>query len=699
MAEFEVKGPDGRTFRLVGDSAPTERELEDMYAQLQTTNARSEGFDVNEGIGPMEAFKIGMGRGFNTVGRGLGLVEKEDPLVKASFQALEERQPAATGFGGIVGEGAPFAALGPAVGAVRGLGARALTAAGVGGIEGGVIAGGKGGSFNEILSGAGLGSVLGGGFEAVAPVLNRIGSEIVSRATGKAPRGALFDSAGNPTIELSIALQKEGMSLNDLADETVFAMQAASRGASPEEVARMGRFKELGIPATRGNITQNFGQQATEERLSNTASLVASEPIRALQLRQSEAFQQGVNDMVNAMGVTEETGAMVKKALSSVEAGLKSEKNELYRRMAEESPEIMSIPVVPTFIKQALPDSTQMRRLARIPGNTVDALNDLLVEFGIERTPQLVKSFQDSGGEIIPLTLGNMEEFRAALNQLGGSPNAQSAGERAMSGIVGRLKGALDEEAAALEKGLMDANVTNGSFLEPLREARGIVQRLKTEFSPQSVAGRLTDVKQDGVTPVIEASKVYDSIMGRSQPIEFLERTVKTLNDAGQNGQKAIAALQAETIMRALDDALKAPSRKTSGIQTVGYPQFVKALNSVGEDKLAVLFADNPRLLARVQMFKATAQDIMPDARATPKGSAPVILDVVNRLGRAPGIAPFVDGMKFIVNAGSDDRAVRKAMDSRPDVKRVLTHISNDYPALAAAMGIPVASVLAEEEK
>jgi hypothetical protein len=696
MPQYEVRTPEGRTFRVTGDSPPTQEELEQINAQLSATATSAAGADPNQGIGALDSMKISAGRGLATIGRGLGLMEPEDPLTKAHYERLAGDRPVSTGVGQLAGEAGPFLPFGMGVGAIRATGPRILAATAVGAAEGGTIASGRGQGFNEILDNAGLGGAVAGGLEAAFPVISRLGAEVVSRATGKAPTGALLDRRGNPTPELSAALQKLNMSFGDLAQESVFILKNSPPGVDPQAALRAARFRELGIPASRGNITQDFAQQAQEERLVNTI-LEASQPMRALQLEQSQKFEQGINDLVASLGVTDETGALVKSALSGLEAGIKSDKNELYRRMAEESPQVMNIPIIPNQIKGALPDVAQLRRVSRIPGNTVEALQDLLVEFGIDNTPEAVEAFTKSGGKVIPLTLGNMEEFRAALNQLGGSPSAQSAGERAMAGIVGRLKGALDEEAEVLEKSLLDANVANSSVLEPLREARSLVVRLKTEFSPQSIVGRLTDVKQDGITPMVEASRVYDSVLGRNQPIEYLERTIKALNEAGPQGRRAVEALQAETVLRALDDALKAPSRKTSGIQTIGYSQFVKSLDALGEDKLNLLFPSGAPLRNKLEMFRGAANDLTPDARATPRGSAPVIMDVLNRMGRSPGIAAFVDTMKFVVNAGADDRAVRRAMNARPEVKRVITHIKNDYPSLASALGIAALSV--EEEK
>jgi len=141
-------------------------------------------------------------------------------------------------------------------------------------------------------------------------------------------------------------------------------------------------------------------------------------------------------------------------------------------------------------------------------------------------------------------------------------------------------------------------------------------------------------------------------------------------------------------VLNALNDALKATSRKTSGIETVGGNQFAKSLSKLGDDKLNVLFASNKKALDELKGLSQTAKDITPTAAATPKGSAPVILDALNRAGSLPGLAVFRDAVRFVVNAGADDRAVKKALKAKPQFKRVITQLEKDMPALAASIGI-----------
>jgi len=141
-------------------------------------------------------------------------------------------------------------------------------------------------------------------------------------------------------------------------------------------------------------------------------------------------------------------------------------------------------------------------------------------------------------------------------------------------------------------------------------------------------------------------------------------------------------------VLHALEASLKSTSRKVNGVETVGGDQFAKALNTIGDDKLKEIFKGNEKMLSRLQNLKQTALDMSPAAAATPKGSAPVILDILNRAGSLPALAAFRDAVNFVVKAGSDERAVRRAMNAKPAYKQVITTFERDFPAIASALGV-----------
>jgi hypothetical protein len=94
--------------------------------------------------------------------------------------------------------------------------------------------------------------------------------------------------------------------------------------------------------------------------------------------------------------------------------------------------------------------------------------------------------------------------------------------------------------------------------------------------------------------------------------------------------------------------------------------------------------------------MKQTALDITPTAGAVPRGSAPVILDIINRAGRLPGLAMVRDIASFAINAGADDRAVARALKSNPALESTLRGLRRDFPTIAERLGI--LTILSGEE-
>lgn len=658
---------------------------------------------INNDMSGFQKFLVGAGRGMTTVARGLGLAEPEDPLTKKAFER-PSNDTLATHAGELIGESAPFLAAAPLAGAGLATSAgkviipAAKTLAGkivgstiLGAAQGGTLANGKGGDAVETLAAAGVGGAVAGGIEAIIPVLGKLGRAVFSRL-GREPKGPLLTPEGTPTPELQKALKDTGTSFDDLT-KNAFAL-VNKQGVDPNQAVRAARFADQGIPATAGDITQDFSKQATEQRLLQQAGNEASDPLRQMKLNQSETFKSKVNELVDSLGVPSDVGDSVKAALEGRKKLLQSQKNTLYKQVANTAPDVANIPLFTDTLSASMPDKQQLRRLSRLAGSQIDAVNDLMVEFGINKSDDAVKAFAKSGGEITPLNIGNLEDFRSAINQI---ERADSTG--AAKVVTGPLKSALDEEADIVSKSIGDK--ATGNVLDTLKQARQTVRTIKTEFSPESITGRLIGVKRDGVTPVIESSKVIKELLKNGDSgIETLQRTMQSLRSSGASGQKAISDLQASTVLHALDASLRSTSRKVNGIETVGGDQFAKALNNLGDDKLQEIFKGNEKMLSRLMNLKQTALDMSPAAAATPKGSAPVILDILNRAGSLPGLAAFRDAVNYIVKAGSDERAVRRAMNAKPAYKQVISTFERDFPAIASAIGVSaIVPKITEDQK
>jgi hypothetical protein len=131
----------------------------------------------------------------------------------------------------------------------------------------------------------------------------------------------------------------------------------------------------------------------------------------------------------------------------------------------------------------------------------------------------------------------------------------------------------------------------------------------------------------------------------------------------------------------------------------VGGLNFAKELSKFGDKKLDLLFRGSPKALARLRNLKQTALDISPAATSTPKGSAPVILDILNRTGQLPGLAAMRDMVNLIVKAGADERAVRKAMNAKPAFKKAAEALRSDFPALASTLGVAAVASVGQDKQ
>jgi len=648
---------------------------------------------INADMSSLDKFLVGAGRGLTNVARGVGLAEPEDAITREAFTQLADDNLAAQA-GEIIGEAAPFLALAPLTGsglavsaggralipAATGAASRIGGAIGLGTLEGGILTKGRGGNADETILGAGAGGAIAGTIEAVLPVLGRLGRKVFQRL-GRTPKGPLLTANGQPTAELQKALKDTGTSFDDLSNEA-FAL-VNKEGVDPSQAARAARFKSQGIPATAGDISQDFGQQATEQRILSQAGTTAGEPLRQAKLHQSEAFKTQVNDLVDSLGVPDEAGDTLKAALSGRKKLLKAEKNKLYKEVFDANPDIKAVPIQTNDIADAMPGIDDLDDLSITAPESVEKVRLALARFGIDGSEEGLELLEKKGLTAQPLTAGNFERFRKTINSI---ERADQTG--AAKVMTGPIKSALDKEGDIIADAIEASGIDGGQFIDALKEARGIVRQVKTEFSPQAITGRLIDVKRDGVTPVIEASKAVNELLKPGAPIENLQRTLSSLNKSGANGKKAIKDIQASVVLNALNDALKAPSRKTAGIETIGGIPFAKSLSKFGDDKLELLFKGNKKSLNRLMNLKQTALDITPTAGATPKGSAPVILDIMRRAGSMPGLAAIRDAIEFVVNAGADERAVRKAMDAKPIFKKALRTLSSDFPAIASVIGV-----------
>lgn len=662
----------------------------DLKAQHEQT--RREVFaDMASEIGPIRSFLIGAGKGFTTVGRGLGLIEQPTEAELAGERALKALRPYSYGAGEITGEAAPFVPLTVGTGGM-GWAARAGITGGAGALEGGVISRGQ---DRKVAESAMAGFGIGAGTEILLPVIGRAGSKLFSKVMKRAPRGALLDAVGKPTGELLDALDAAGMTFDDLVGDAQKIVTEAMPGARSEQVVRQALAAGEEIPLTRGELTRNFAQQFREQRLLESAYSEAAEPFRQFKLRQSEAVKSRLTDMLQGSPNAEETGELIKDALVGRRKLLRTEKNALYSQVSEQTRDLGGIPIFTDDMRAILPDIGEWEDLAITAPQAMESLNRILTKYGIlEPTEDILRQ----GFEATPLTVENFERFRKTLNRIARG-DTTDASKIAINPILDALDNEIDEMVNMTSLGV-GTQAMPESVLTALKEARQRVRQIKTEFSPQAFVGKLVDIKKDGVTDIIEASKVYDKLSARSIPVENIRKLMTSLRKSGKQGQQAIGSLQTSTILDLISAGFGTESRKISGVKIFNPIAFRKRMKMLGEDKLKAIFNGNPEALKRINNIEKIAKDLIPENIAVPKGSSSSLLDLTSRLlaTKVPGGHMALSILKGAVEPISSASTIRKATRNvTPEVIRMRGLLEQQFPGIASALGI--ATILGEENE
>jgi len=670
------------------------RRIDESIGRVETSNAP---FDknayyrqLNKDMSPFWRFATGFDRGVTRLGQ--GLMGKEEPdSVRAASRDLTQNY--ASGMAGdILGKTAPLlplAAVGtPGVVAGRALPAATTTlgrigaAAAAGAVEGGLIAQSEG---QNVGRGASAGGAIAATAEAVIPVLGRLAGQFYRRATGRTPRGGLITPSGNPTEELSRALDQAGVRFDDLKDEALDFIARQEPGASPEQVARAARFRNQGIDATHGQVTQDFTQQAKEARLAEMISDSTAEPLRERLATVSNQFTDAVEGFAGSMGSSRLAGESVKEAISTAKVLARKKKNELYQQAARLAEQVGGVPLPVDDIASAIPKDFS-RRARLLPSGEVKAFNELMVEFGIDQSDEAVEAFTKSGGKITPLSIENAEEFRQALRNFNTGTGDSARRWQSLTGdVIRSFDETLDATADVIDGG--------SDVGRAFKAARAANREYMVDFSPNDLAGRLSGLRPDGSTPIVEASQVMQQF--RSRPVEQLQRTLATMAKAGDQGKKAVQNMRAAVVLEALEEATKAPSNKYGGKQMANTPMFSKFLDQrFGRDRLELLFKGNEKALKQLEGLMQSGLDLAPPAKAMPKGSAAVNADIWSAFRQkiGPVLYAALTPIRAVGSAGVEKAQVNRALSPLLNPKQ----IANSYPGVAALMGI---QYVAEEDE
>lgn len=686
---------------------PTQQEIarQDAYRQ------------VAEEVGPIQAALIGAGRGFYNVGRGLGLVDPETEGEREAYQSLKTHRPYTTGGGEIIGESAPFIAAGgvggvgakallPRAGTIGSkllaagetLGGRVATGTALGATEGGIVASGRGENVEEgVLTGAAFGGVA----ELLVPVVSRMAKSIYQKVMGVPPTGRLIDEDGIPTPELQAALKAENLTFTDLTENAADIVRKQQPGAKPEQVARLAKFEQADVRATKGDVTQYHDDQGLEARLLQSTGDPLANEFRQYKLNQSRDIDsflsEGLEKGREFGQLTEDTGTLIKDALVGRKRLLKTEKNALYREFARVTENKTDLPIFTDAMADALPDPREIKDLKITAPAAIESFDNLLMSYGIKEPSE---DFLQKGIEPEVLNAENFERFRKSINALERSDQT-GALKVATSPVKQALDRELDDMAEILEEDGFGREIT-----DPIKQARERVKTLKKEFDPKASVGKLVERKGQGTEQVIEASKVYSNqVVSKAVPVENVRRIIGSLKKSGEEGKQAIAALQTTTALDIINSAFSTKSRKIDGIRLFNPIAYKNRLDAIGRPKLKAIFSNDRAMLNRLEHVDELSEYLVKSAEAEPKGSSSTILNTLNKLqitaitSKVPLMGPaFNDFVQNAVQGQQTRREVSQAVSSNPEIRKFAEMLNRSYPGIASSLGISGIAEYKEEE-
>lgn len=710
---MDVRLPNGKIIRGVPEGTPKEVIMQKAIAsglateqdfnpvasfaeqptqqQVQQSSQEQELAKLAAKQGPLDTLAISMGRGLYNIGRGakelVGMDVERDPLEEMGYQKLQEERPITTAVGQGIGEALPALPLATAATPLA-FAPRVAAMTGLGATEAGLASLGRG--DENALSQAGYGGAIAGTFEAVLPVFGRIVGNVYRNLTGKTVSEVL-DQSGNVLPEVKGTLESMGVNVEELKSQAVSLVESAPKNA--DEAARLARFKEQGIPYTPGDISGEFAQRAKEARLLEVQGS-AADPLRNIRTTQAKQIDELKTALSDSLGVPDQQtiGEFVKLGLGEAENIARKDRKALYDLLAEKAGYQGGIPLPKEkIIDTIFNDNDFLGMVNALKDSEMSQLNKMMVKYGIDDTPEAVEAFTSKiepgilgkSSAITNLTTKNAEDFNKALNSMVGQDSSA-----ALKGVVGKLKSAVDGGFDMIDDAI------SPELMALKQEARKSHQALMRDFSPQSMAGRLTNVKQDGITPIVEASNVFNQLFktGRTNTIEPLSKVMAQLEKTDA-GKRAIGDMQSKLILDVMDKGFS-PSDVINGQMMFSGNRAEKYLKSLGEAEVEQLFKNNPKALKSFKDLIQTGIDITPSSKETVKGSGSVMINTLNtiaditlanKLGPVQGL---FTAAKKISQAGADEKELAKLYKMNPQLKTRAEFIERELPSMAVLLGI-----------
>jgi hypothetical protein len=714
MATFEITAPDGRKFKVQGETREGAlRALQQHIGQPDVAKPEKKvghvgGVSGNLTQGALMGFGDEYLAGLSAVmgvepdgEGGADWFKYEMPFkerygvaleaIRKDFDQYGEDHPYMAGgsqIAGAIGTAVAGAAKAPVSLAKTAPGRVAqVTAAGAsaGAVEG--FGSGEGGFGNRMVN-AGVGAGVGAAF---APLVGYPLAKVTSFAKDKggAALAAVFrnrrmynHNAGQLTDQGRKRLVALGFEPNELSDEMQRAFGDAAETATranvtdPAAIERMAKAERFGVPLTTGQVSGDVTQNAAEEGYrAGVRGQRAQQTMDAFDTRQRAAVEQardtlGGNVAAPAVDRVDAADAVISGVRANAEAA-RLAGSQAYKAI-DEMGAGFSGPAT-----QNLGD--KVRSAARMSGFNVDASTPNAQQ----ALTYLQNTFSDVQGSV---SFSDIERARQTIlrNQRAAMSGANGADQTMMSEVVNAFDGWLDDTmTSALIQG-------DAGALTQAKEARALWSKYRnTYLSKKGADNFIRKIVEDDISPDQVASWLYGAATtpGGGQTSLVAARIKNILGaDSPEWGMVKRAAW---------DHITKAPEGKNFGPQRVA-SNLSEFIHGKGKTLSRELFT--PAEIRQIDEFREMIKVLVPPPKSTnPSGSGYEIQrgmqQLVGTLVGAGAAGPIgAAAGRQISDSGSDFTGAMLARAAARGIVKAPTS-----PGLAVGVGVGTGAAAQEQ--
>jgi hypothetical protein len=332
------------------------------------------------------------------------------------------------------------------------------------------------------------------------------------------------------------------------------AMLGGGAASADETVLRQQRALNQGIPLTKGQQTQNFAQQQFESDVVKQSPDLATS-LSEFQKRQKREIQGRFEQLIDQTGADvdvsnpRKVGAIVDSALVKQFESKKKLVDDAYQkaRDAGETKAVVDTSRLDQWLETNAGSAISVRAIKTIQAD-LDALKKI------------------KNGQI---TIDDLEELYKKAGQIS-NPNDPSAF------FMKQVKGVIND-------------VTEGAGGDLYRAARAERAGLGRQFEDTYRVAKLLGTKGGYADRAVALDDVFSHVV-LDGDLDQMRTVTKLLKNGGEDGQRAYAALQGQTIQYLKDQLNKNTSGKLS------YDAFAKTLATLDkEGKLDYMFGKKGR--------------------------------------------------------------------------------------------------------